>query len=93
MMAEACPELIGAGEAKAAEADARFAIRWYPRTWGPPCAAGHRDGTLIEVSVTVEEGEFEQGGQRGCSRRVYVTDTSGCKVGRHLQRWIMTGRS
>jgi hypothetical protein len=28
-MAEACSELIGAGEAKPAEAEARSAIRWY----------------------------------------------------------------
>jgi hypothetical protein len=28
-MAEACSELIGAGEAKPAEAEARSAIQWY----------------------------------------------------------------
>jgi Transposase IS200 like len=61
-MAEACSELIGAGGANPAEQEARSVSG----TCGPLCAAGHRDDTLRDVRVQVEQGEYQYRTVRNC---------------------------
>jgi hypothetical protein len=54
-MAEACSELDQASGSGSSIGDPMVS-----RTRGPLCAASHREGTLSDVRVKVEKGEFGQ---------------------------------